>query len=879
MVKNLSRKLLGIALFAVLSVWALLSFNLHLGLDLSGGARIVYSFDFVKALRVDKVIDENDYANRDQLLQQIADIFRLRLDATGMADIPIYPQGDNALVIELPDFSESEVEDIKRIVSNQGLLDFRIIADTAADGLPLDTETQKWQTWIAANPEGTPTDFNLLAESEGGPRPEIRWFLADDSEGSDASTTLAPHIVDGAIPLLMLDSVRPEYAGEDSWEFSGADLKYAGGRLGELGFPVVAFELYGHRKNEFQEFTGFYKNRPMAIVLNHKVFSAPNINEALPGGGQIGGGAGGFSQKEVNELVTVLRTGSLPILPQLESESYVGSTLGEDAINTGTKSAMIGGVLVLIFMLLYYRMNGIVACASLLFNGFILVGALYFTQATLTLPGLAGLVLTIGMAVDANILIFERVREEWSRGREVPQAYKNGYERAFWTIIDANVTTLIAGVILWKFGTGPVQGFAATLCLGILTTLFSTLVFSKVLMSAIVFGKNTPEKVSMGTVISGNSRLNFLGKRKIAGVISALLIAGGLFVYSGVADEMLGIDFAGGSTARVELNKAVTIGEMRERIPGFQVTIIKSSMDEAAGESSASFQVKRKLSAEQRAEAQLETERSKMSLEELDASTEGLSEEEIAAAAVAAMGKKDLATEMIEELAANLNEWLPHLEDGSVDLNSAFPEKSTVGARVSGEIKNAAVRAILLSLMLIVIYMTFRFREYRYGFAAVVALFHDVLITLGALAVVSKLGLVHVEINLEIIAAFLTIIGYSLNDTIVVFDRIRENLPRRKEGFAEVINISINHSLSRTILTSVTTFLVVAVLFFFNRPFHNSLEGFSFAMLIGIVVGTYSSMFVASPLLVFFDRWARKHRVEEVKDGPSDKKAVKAVQG
>ena len=861
MVKNLSRKLLGIALFSVLSVWALLTFNLHLGLDLSGGARIVYSFDFAGALRSGH-IDQNDYANRDETLQQIADVFRLRLDATGMADIPIYPQGDNALVIELPDRTEAEVEDIKRVISNQGLLDFRIIAGVS-DQVSLDTETLKWQTWKTANPEGTPTLFNDVAENEGGPRPEIRWFFADDGPDSDATVSLAQYIVEGAIPLLMLDAVRPEYVGEDSWEFSGADIKYAGARLGELGFPVVSFELYGHRKQEFTEFTGAYKSRPMAIVLNNKVFSAPNINEALPGGGQISGGTGGFSQKQVGELVTVLRTGSLPILPQLESESYVGSTLGEDAISTGTKSAMIGGILVLIFMLLFYRMNGVVACAALLFNAFILIGALYFTQATLTLPGLAGLVLTIGMAVDANILIFERVREEWSRGREIPQAYKNGYERAFWTIIDANVTTLIAGVILWKFGTGPVQGFAATLCLGILTTLFSTLVFSKVLMSAIVFGKNPPQKVSMGQILSGKQRINFLAKRKIAGVISVVLIAGGLFVYSSNADEMLGIDFAGGSTARVELNQAVTIAEMRDTLPGFAITIIKSDLEAAGADSSDTFQVKRKLTPEQRAEAQ--QDRSDLNLEDLEAANEGLSDEELAAQEREALAKKDLASQMIEELATNLEAkgWLAKLEDGSIDLDNSFPEKSTVGARVSGEIQSAAVRAIMLSLILIVIYMTFRFREYRYGFAAVAALFHDVLITLGALAVASATGLVHVEINLEIIAAFLTIIGYSLNDTIVVFDRIRENLPRRKEGFAEVINISINQSLSRTILTSVTTFLVVAVLFFFNRPFHNSLEGFSFAMLIGIVVGTYSSMFVASPLLVFFDRWARKHRVED----------------
>lgn len=861
MVKNLSRKLLGIAFFSVLSVWALLSFNLHLGLDLRGGARIVYSFDFVQALQ-DEVIDEADYADRAGFLQRMADIFGKRLVASDMTDIPIYPQGDNELVIELPDFTEDQVEGIKTIISNQGLLDFRIIAETS-DNVGLPAETDKWKAWKAANPEGDPLDFNRLAESEGGPRPEIRWFAADDSPTSGVASAHAMSMVDGAFPLLMQDAVHPEYRGDQSWAFNGGDLKYVGGQLGPDGFPQVFFKLYGHRKSAFEEFTTEYKNRPMGIVLNNKLYSAPNINDTLPGEGTISGGSGGFSQTEVYELVTVLQSGSLTIVPQLESQFYTGATLGEDAIATGQKSAMIGGGIVLLFMLLYYRMNGLVACLALLFNAFLLVGALFFTQATLTLPGLAGLILTIGMAVDANILIFERVREEWTRGREVPQAYKNGYERAFWTIIDANVTTLIAGAILWKFGTGPVQGFAATLCLGILTTLFSVLVVSKVIMNGIIFGSKTPEKVSMAAAMAGNRRIDFLSKRKIAGVLSVLLIAGGLFAYSGVANEMLGIDFAGGSTAKVELSKPMAISDVRDRLPGYQVTSVRSGAGEAASDLSTSFHIKRKLTPEEQAAAAETARRANLSANQIAAGEADSS---------AAQMEKDLATIMIEDLASNLEGLLPTLADGSIDYNTAFPEKSTVGARVSGEIKNSAVRAILFALVLIVIYMTFRFREYRYGFAAVVALFHDVLITLGALAVAYSTGLVHVEINLEIIAAFLTIIGYSLNDTIVVFDRVRENLPRRKEGFAEVINISINQSLSRTILTSVTTFLVVGVLFIFNRPYHNSLEGFSFAMLIGIIVGTYSSMFVASPLLVFFDRWARKHRVEPAA-APSKKPA------
>jgi preprotein translocase SecF subunit len=273
---------------------------------------------------------------------------------------------------------------------------------------------------------------------------------------------------------------------------------------------------------------------------------------------------------------------------------------------------------------------------------------------------------------------------------------------------------------------------------------------------------------------------------------------------------------------------------MRDLLPGYSVTSVQSR-DESNVDRT--YLVKKKLTAEQR------------SLTEGDNMKAG----------------SDLAADMLNELSVKLVGRLPLKADGSIDMTAAFPEKNTVGARVSGEIQNKAVQAILLSLIAIIIYMNFRFKEYRYGFAAVVALFHDVLFTLGALALFSKMGWVTVEINLEIIAAFLTIIGYSLNDTIVVFDRIRENLPRSKGSYHEIIDKSINQSLSRTILTSVTTFFVVAVLFFANRPMHNVLEGFSFAMLVGVIVGTYSSMFVASPLLVFFDRWSRKHHVKEAK--------------
>lgn len=822
MVTNLSRKIFGILVLTALSVWSIFTFDIHLGLDLSGGSRIVYRFDFDQAVAEGQVSADED---RQAVLQQTAMIFQKRLDGSGLADIPIYPQGSSEIVVELPDRSKEEVEAVKRTIINQGSLLFRIILNTT-DDLGFDTEVEKYRTWSTANPDATVMEFNRLAEVDGGPREGILWFpLADsavkEESAGGGSIRVAADLA--AIPVRKEGVLRGTGIEDpDSWDFSGAGLSYVGRVMDRYGFPAVSFEFDEHRKSAFADFTEEFRKRQMAIILSNEVHSAPVIQDRLPGSGIINGGqtGGGFSQEEVMELVTVLRTGSLRIRPQLESESYVGPSLGQDSIDTGMRSATLGGSVVFAFMICYYWMNGLVACMALLFNAFLLLGALYFTQATLTLPGLAGLVLTIGMAVDANILIFERIREERKRGREVPQAYKNGYDRAFTTIIDANLTTLITAVILFHVGTGPVQGFAATLSLGILTSLFSALVFSKVLMHGLVFGKGKfIKEVKMVGALAGQTVFRFTKGRKVAGVISTILVLASFWIFSKHADDMLGIDFAGGSAARIQMNQSVEIGAVRDALPGFSVTQFQTSSEGA--ETSAMFLVKKKLTAIQR-----------------QAFNEGASE------------AVDLQSTFKGELESKLI--------GLLHATDPFPEINTVGPRVSGEIQQKAVQAILLALIAIIIYMNFRFKEYRYGIAAVVAVFHDVLLSLGALAVVASMGWVRIEINLEIIAAFLTIIGYSLNDTIVVFDRIRENLPRRDESFPKIIDLSISQSLNRTILTSVTTFFVVSVLFISNRPMHNVLEGFSFAMLIGVVVGTYSSMFVASPMLLYLDRFAKK---------------------
>lgn len=804
--------------------------GINLGLDLQGGSRLVYRFDFDDARRRGQIGEQEDDA---LVLSQTVQIFSKRVDSIGLREIPITTLGDDQVVIELPGMTPVEVDQVKQTITNLGKLSFRILADST-DDLGLDDELKKYQAWRTANPDLPTGDFNLLRNTAEGPRPELAWH-GIDPESDDQGMGARQFGVETLDGIACIDQAvfREQTDPTDSWGFTGEELDLVGPGLDSLGFPAVRFEFAEHRKAAFADFTDHYVKRPMAIILNDLVYSAPNIQGRLPGGGIITGGTGGFSIEEMNGLITVLRTGSLKVLPELQSENTIGPSLGADSIRIGQWSAMTGLGVVLLFMILYYRTAGIIAAFSLALNLALLMGALAFSQATLTLPGIAGIVLTVGMAVDANILIFERIREERDRGRDVQHAVKNGFERAFWTIIDANLTTLITALILLKVGTGPIRGFAATLSWGIVTSLFAALVFSKVVFHVLVFSKKTaPKEISMMRILKKTTAIGFLGLRRAAAAFSLLLIVGGLFLFSRSGESLMGIDFTGGAMARVRLAQPHSIDEVRslvgeglaeEGLENASITLVsRDGADDAT--MSDEFVVRTKLTAEERSR----------------------------------LRNQHTGTESENYFATKLGS----IFGDRLAAEDPFPEATTVGPRVVEDIRDKAILAIFFSLIAIVIYMNFRFKEYRYGIAAVVAIFHDVLITLGAVALVDQLGLVDVEIDLPILAAFLTIIGYSLNDTIVVFDRIRENLERSKEGFVKTINHSINQTLSRTILTSLTTLFVVSVLFVANRGQHNLLEGFSFALMVGVLVGTYSSIFVASPLLVFLDRFARKHRVE-----------------
>jgi SecD/SecF fusion protein len=469
----------------------------------------------------------------------------------------------------------------------------------------------------------------------------------------------------------------------------------------------------------------------------------------------------------------------------------------------GLRAALIGLAIVVGFMILYYRLAGIIADAALLLNIFIIMGVLACLGATLTLPGIAGIILTMGMAVDANVLIFERIREELRKGKTIRAAIETGYARAFLTIIDANVTTLIAALVLFQFGTGPVKGFAVTLSIGIFASVFTAIVVTRMVFDLLT-KRRAFRTLTMMSFVKKPS-VDFIGKRRFAFTASIAVILLGL-VFLGVRGKStLGIDFVPGSVVQMRFSDSVTTGQIRD-------TLLRAGIDDAVIQS-----------------------------------VEGTNDILVRTADYQT-AESSSGTPAARTADQRIREAL--MSDSSIPAFTVEKEEF-VGPAVGRELKKDALMAMVIAMVAIIIYISFRF-ELRFALAAVVALFHDVLVTTGCFAL-PFLG--RREISLPVVAALLTIVGYSLNDTIVVFDRIRENLKTmRGKRYSEIINASINQTLSRTLLTSLTTLVVVLSLYLLGGVV---IHDFAFAMLIGVIAGTYSSIFVASPILVAWHQ--RRH--------------------
>ncbi len=558
--------------------------------------------------------------------------------------------------------------------------------------------------------------------------------------------------------------------------------------------------------------------RRIAIVLDDYVYSAPTVQGEIPNGNSSI--TGNFTVDEAKDLANILKAGKLPAPTRIVEEAIVGPTLGKEAINQGLISTLAGFGLVIIFMILYYNTGGLVANLALLFNLFFILGTMAQLGSVLTLPGIAGIVLTIGMAVDANVLIFERIKEELNNGKTYAQAINLGYEKAFWSIFDANVTTLLAGFILLYLGSGPVKGFAITLIIGIFCSFFTSVYITKIVMSWL-FNRQKPIELPYTTVISKNLfkkfNYDFIGKRKLAYALSGTVIALGIvciFINGGLN---LGVDFKGGRYYIVRFNEPVVASDIRnEVLPSFKNygTEVKTF--------GANNQVK--------------------------VTTSYLIDQE--------------ATEADNTVRAALEKGLAKYGKPYEILSS-----SKVGATIADDIVRTSILSLLLALVGIFVYVIFRFRNREFGFGGVVAIFHDAVVVIAIFAILDTLG-ISLEIDQVFIASILTIVGYSINDTVVIYDRIREiNEENPNLDLATALNQAINFTFSRTIMTAFTVLLVVVILFVFGGEV---LRGFSLALLIGVISGSYSTIYIAVPIVLDF---AKKKDKEPL---PAATPAVKA---
>jgi SecD/SecF fusion protein len=576
------------------------------------------------------------------------------------------------------------------------------------------------------------------------------------------------------------------------------------------GYWLVIFEFAGAAAAQFGTLTEQNIDREMAIVVDGNVMSAPTIQNRISTTGNI---TGNFTSEEAQDLAIVLNSGSLPVEVREEYAAIVGASIGEEAVNKGVYASIIGMILVVIVVIAWYRLAGVVAVLSLAFNALTILAAFAYFDVTLTLPGIAGLVLTIGMAVDSNVLIYERIREEQRLGKSIANCVQGGFENAASAILDSNITTLIAAAVLLQFGTGAVQGFAIALAIGIVTTVFAALIFSRAVMEFIA-ERQVVSRFSMTELISLEPKIDFMGKRRIAITASIIVTIAGVAVFAMRGDDNFGVDFRTGTNARirVESPQPITDGTVREALvaAGFAApTVQEFEMSDGGAPNSFLIRV-------------------------------GESEQ---------LEGDPVSTRLQKAL-------LPLSSDpASVELDQQVELLSveTVGPAVGAQLRLDAINAVLYALLFIIAYLAFRF-EWKYALGAVVATGHDVLVVVGVMSVLGQ------QITIPVIAALLTIIGYSLNDTIVVFDRVREDLAHhrvRSLSFIESLNISINRTLSRTLLTSVTTMIVVVVMYFFGGE---ELKPFSLALILGIIVGTYSSIYVASPVVAAWQSWRdRRH--------------------
>lgn len=838
------------------------------GLDLSGG----------KTVRVG-LRDQNNQAitNEDDLKQAVNELYS-RVNRLGLSEVGIRTEG-STIVLDFPGSQGLSASDLIQASSMQ----FHIVNEKFSSLNPTLAEAtntfleEVWNEAVITNrtdPENLnqiawqhlggnneyPEEFNpltsharLLFENGlrfAGPKAPPSSSAFDDSlsaisayRGSDfadwhgQTNPLLIVFRNYALEGSNLENIQTGYDPSEGNVLSFGVKSSFTNRSGERINPREDFHAWTSQFSEEKigstpkEAYSQGRGWRMAVILNGSVVNAPLLNSPLRESGRI---SGHFSQREVNQLAADLKAGSLSFTPHILSEENVSPDLGHEQRFQGIFAAALGLFLVFLVMILYYRFSGLVACLAVIFNLLIIWGVLQNLGAALTLPSIAGIILAVGMSVDANVLVFERIREEFALSGRLPSSLAAGYRKAFSAIVDSNLTTLIAALILLNFDSGPIKGFALTLIIGIISSMFTSLFVTRFFFSGWV--QNPKHKELKMARLFGKTRFDFLSKARLAVVTSLILIVGGGLMLVKERKTLFGMDFTGGY--------AITL-DLKERADTNYRLLMAQAL-ENGGAHPSDFQVK-ELNKPNRLRLQLgiSMEQGGKPFHDIDA-------------------KAPIENPLFAYQDNPRIVWIVDtLEKGGLQLNPvSLPQLNLHWTEMSGQLsetmRNQALIGLALALLCILIYITFRF-EFKYAISATLALAHDLLITLGLLALL-HLFFEGIQIDLQVIAALMTIVGYSLNDTIIIFDRIREDIRlHRKLSFPEIINHALNATLSRTVMTSGTTLVVLLALVLLGG---SSIFNFALIMTLGIAIGTLSSLFIAAPLLLYFQK--REERKETV---------------
>ncbi len=832
-------KWLVLAIVTVLSVYVITpptgkNGKIRLGLDLKGGTSFTIAIDEKKlsdSIKAgDPELSDMEVQNQVNNILRDADaraieVIRNRIDKIGISEPVIQGGKNHRITVQLPGATAEQRDDAETSIKSAAFLEFKLVhkqndqlvdalfkSGRVPEGYQVAEDGRSFKRADKETVDKLNKDADYAHRLSLFEVPDPRYsFMLERSQNANGTVTFKPIYV---LRKAEMTGEALDQAEVDLESMTGrvyVSLKFNAKGAAEFARLTKAFSPRGSRNKDSDV------GRQLAIVLDDTLYSAPVIKTEIPNGRAVI--EGNFSRADANLLRNILNAGSLPAPMKILEKRAVESTLGADAVRSGVNAAILATILVALFMLCYYFYCGLIANVALLLDLILLPAGLViasnilgifakdsalsgnsaFVLPVLTMPGIAGIVLTLGMAVDANVLIFERMREEFALGKSVRAAVAAGYERAFLAIFDSNITTLLTAVILFYFGVGPIRGYAVTLSAGIIVSMFTALVVTRLIFN--LTASETSLKPYKMLQFMKNANYDFLKYGKVAGFSSLAVIVVTLAIFFGRAvtrpASVMAVDFTGGAAMTYDYEKKAAIGDVRKVVEGVV--------------SDATIQYQ--------------------------ATLDGTGNLLLVKTGTIKVGEANVSKVIQDALTKSLP-----------DSKFTLAGEDDVGAEVGSDLKRAARWAVIFSLIGILVYVSLRF-EFGFALGGVVALAHDAFITLGIYSLCGR------QVSLTIIAALLTIVGYSINDTIVIFDRIREDLRKDpKMDFKTLCNLAINKTLSRTVLTSLTVLISTLVLFVFGG---GAINDFALAMLIGLVAGTYSTIFIATPIML---AWYKGHR-------------------